>query len=49
MDPEQTAPTALGPHCCRNASKHSSRRQKQTTFVLIGALKINIKGKDNNS
>ena len=31
MDPEQTAPL-----------KHFSRREKQTTFVAIGALRVKV-------
>ena len=40
MDPEQTAPD-LGPHCLPwRLLKHFSRREKQTTFVAIGALRV---------
>ena len=38
MDPEQTA---LGPHCLPyRLLKHFSRREKQTTFVVIGTLRV---------
>ena len=44
MDPEQTAPIGqsdLGPHCLPlRLLKHFSRREKQTTFVAIGALRV---------
>ena len=41
MDPEQTAPD-LGSHCLpKRLLKHFSRREKQTTFVAIGALRVN--------
>ena len=40
MDPEQSD---LGPHCLPSRLlKHFSRREKQTTFVAIGALRVNI-------
>ena len=45
MDPDQTAPTGSvwseSALFVREASKHFNRRQKQTTFVVIGALKVN--------
>ena len=44
MDPEQTAPIGasdLGPHCLPyRLLKNFSRREKQTTFVAIGALRV---------
>ena len=31
----------MGPHCLpQNLLKHCSRREKQTTFVAIGALRV---------
>ena len=40
MDPDQTD---LDLHCLsKEASKHFSRRQKQTTFVVIDVLRINL-------
>ena len=45
MNPEQTAP--IGAVCFGStlfaveASKHFSRREKQTTFVASGALRVN--------
>ena len=45
MDPDQTAPieqSDLGPHCLSlPLLKHFRRREKQTTFVAIGALRVN--------
>ena len=44
MDPDQTAQeqSDLGLHCLLDRRlKHFSRRQKQTTFVVIGVLRIN--------
>ena len=45
MDPEQTAPmeqSVLGPHCLlKRLLKHFNRREKQTTFVVIGAFRVN--------
>ena len=42
MDPDQTAPNDLGLHCLlKRLLKHFSRRQKQTTFVVIGVLRVN--------
>ena len=48
MDAEQTAPiqeqSDLGPHCLpQRLLKYFSRREKQTTFVAIGALRVKIK------
>ena len=44
VDPEQTAPkeqSDLGPHCLpKRLFKHFSRREKQTTFVAIGSLRV---------
>ena len=45
VDPEQTAPikeqSDLGPHCLPwRLLKHFSRREKQTTFVAIGTLRV---------
>ena len=42
VDPEQTAQQSdLGPHCLPwRLLKHFSRREKQTTFVAIGALRV---------
>ena len=41
VDPDQTAPD-LGPNCLsKRLLKHFSRREKQTTFVAIGALRVN--------
>ena len=43
MDPEQTAPiqSNLGSHCLPyRLIKHFSRREKQTTFVVIGAVRV---------
>ena len=38
MEPDQTAP--LGLHCLtKRLLKHSNRCKKQTTFVVIGALR----------
>ena len=37
LDPCQTA---LGLHCLVRFLKHLSRRDKQTTFVVIGALRL---------
>ena len=38
MDPEQAG---LGPHCLPyRLRKHLIRREKQTTFVAIGALRV---------
>ena len=50
MDLEQTAPmqsdheqSDLGPHSLPlRLLKHFSRREKQTTFVAIGTLRVNI-------
>ena len=51
MDPEQTAPiyeqSDLGPqwtpHCLpKRLLKHFSRREKQTTYVGIGALRVKL-------
>ena len=47
MDPEQTAPeqSDLGPHCLpKRLLKHFSRREKQTTFVAFGALRVKYNG-----
>ena len=38
MDPEHEQ-SDLGPHCL--PKKHFSRREKQTTVVAIGALRVN--------
>ena len=38
MDPEQTAPIEA-------SCKHFSRREKQTTFAAIGALRVKQVGK----
>ena len=44
MDPGQTAPqeqSDLNLHCLlERLLKHFSRRQKQTNFVVIGALRL---------
>ena len=44
VDPEQTAPieqSDLGSHCLpQRLLKHFSRREKQTTFVVIGAFRV---------
>ena len=33
----------MGPHCLsKRLLIHFSRREKQTTFVVIGALRVNI-------
>ena len=41
MDPEQTE-SDLGLHCLQyRLLKHFSRREMQTTFVAIGALRVN--------
>ena len=41
MDPEQTAQSGLGLHCLPlRLFKHFSRREKQTTFVVTGALRV---------
>ena len=45
MDPDQTAPiweqSDLGLHCLlERLLEHFSRRQKQTTFVVIGVLRV---------
>ena len=41
VDPEQTA--HIGPHCLPyRLLKHFSRREKQITFVAIGALRVKI-------
>ena len=43
VDPEQTAPD-LGPHCLQlTLLKHFNRREKQTTFVAIGVLRVNAR------
>ena len=46
VDPEQTAPrkqSNLGPHCLPlGLFKHFSKREKQTTFVAIGALRVKM-------
>ena len=39
LDPEQTAP--MGQYCLpQRLLKHFGRREKQTTFVAIGALTV---------
>ena len=39
-DPDQTAPIDLGLHCLlERLLKHLSRRQKETTFVMVGVLR----------
>ena len=45
MDPDQTAPIGeqsdLNLHCLfERLLKHFNRRQKQTQFVVIGALRV---------
>ena len=42
MNPYETTPVSdLGLHCLtKRLLKHFSRRQKQTTFVVIGALRF---------
>ena len=44
MDPDQTAPMSdLGLHCLlERPLKHLRRRQKHTTFVVIGALRVKV-------
>ena len=43
MDPEQTAPMSdLDLHCLYHRGLHFSRRDKQTTFVAFGALRVRI-------
>ena len=37
MDPDQTAPMFA-----KMLLKHFSRREKQTTCVVVGSLKVNI-------
>ena len=52
MDPEQTAPiqSDLGIHCLhRLEASLIGRRQKQTTFVVIGALRVKTMSKFHNS
>ena len=41
MDPDQTALSDLGPEFVKTLLKYFSRRQKQTTFVVFGALRVN--------
>ena len=47
MDPEQTAPIgavlSVSTLFAIEASKYFSRREKQTTFVVIGALRVKKK------
>ena len=38
MNPDQTAPICL----FERLLKHFSRREKQTNFVVIGALRVNF-------
>ena len=46
MDPDQTA---LSLHCLlERLLKHFSRRQKQSNFIVIGALRVNVKNKQLN-
>ena len=41
MDPEQTEQSDLGLHCLLlRLLKHFRRREKQTTFVAIGAFRV---------
>ena len=42
MDSDQTAPD-LGLHSMtKRPLKHSSRQQQQTSFVVIGTLRVNL-------
>ena len=42
VDPDQTAP--IGIHCLtKKLLKHFSRQQKQTSLVVIGALRVKFK------
>ena len=42
MDSDQTAPD-LGLHCLtKRPLKHFSKRKQQTSFVVIGALRVNL-------
>ena len=57
MDPDQTVPLDLGPHClhvCKNMlekfARIFSRRHKQTTFSDVGfldALRVNNNNNNN--